>query len=234
MRGRIRQPPIAGVPDGLPMTPLLPCPHEFRARTSTPCGVEQPCLCRRGMASRRAGGPAVDPRPVREHHPPPAIAAFAPSRIPVQGPANGSAGGRPMARDPGSYAGCDMVERCSAGLEQFRGLATRYADERLYRAILIIATLVPWLREDPLDRLSAHQRTGPRCSRKRNDAITTTTAVIAASSTSHRPPRRRTSAGRRREAATRAREPRPHHCRHAAVPRPPLPRHSRGCCMSSL
>src|SRR5918998_4662946 len=57
-----------------------------------------------------------------------------------------------------------------------------------YRATRIIAAIVPRLREDPQDGLSAYQLTGPRCSGNQTDATRTTTAVLAVISTSHRPP----------------------------------------------
>ena len=67
--------------------------------------------------------------------------------------AKGSAGGRPPAFNPDIYAGRNVVERCFARLKQFRGLATRYAKRAAYyRALLIIAATVLWLREDPQDR----------------------------------------------------------------------------------
>jgi transposase len=67
--------------------------------------------------------------------------------------AKGSAGGRPPAFDQRVYAGRNVVERCFARLKQFRGLATRYAKRAAYyRATLIIAAVVLWLREDPQDR----------------------------------------------------------------------------------
>ena len=67
--------------------------------------------------------------------------------------AKGSAGGRPPAFDPGVYAGRNVVERCFARLKQFRALATRYAKRAAYyRAVLVIAAIVLWLREDPQDR----------------------------------------------------------------------------------
>jgi transposase len=67
--------------------------------------------------------------------------------------ANGFAGGRPPAFSAEVYAGRNVVERCFARLKQFRALATRYAKRAAYyRAILIIAATVLWLREDPQDR----------------------------------------------------------------------------------
>jgi transposase len=67
--------------------------------------------------------------------------------------AKGSAGGRPPAFAPEIYAGRNVVERCFARLKQFRALATRYAKRAAYyRALLIIAATVLWLREDPQDR----------------------------------------------------------------------------------
>jgi transposase len=67
--------------------------------------------------------------------------------------AKGSRGGRPPAFNPTVYAGRNLVERCFARLKQFRALATRYAKRAVYyRAILVIAATVLWLREDPQDR----------------------------------------------------------------------------------
>jgi transposase len=67
--------------------------------------------------------------------------------------AKGSAGGRPPACDAEIYAGRNVVERCFARLKQFRALATRYAKRAAYyRALLLIAATVLWLREDPHDR----------------------------------------------------------------------------------
>jgi transposase len=64
----------------------------------------------------------------------------------------GSAGGRPPAFDHDIYAGRNVVERCFARLKQFRALATRYAKRAAYyRATLVIAATVLWLREDPQD-----------------------------------------------------------------------------------
>ena len=67
--------------------------------------------------------------------------------------AKGSAGGRPPTFEQETYAGRNVVERCFARLKQFRALATRYAKRAAYyRALLIIAATVLWLREDPQDR----------------------------------------------------------------------------------
>jgi transposase len=67
--------------------------------------------------------------------------------------AKGAAGGRPCAFDPGIYAGRNVIERCFARLKQFRDLATRYAKRAAYyRAELILAAIVLWLRQDPRDR----------------------------------------------------------------------------------
>ncbi len=67
--------------------------------------------------------------------------------------AKGSAGGRPPVFDQQIYAGRNVVERCFARLKQFRALATRYAKRAAYyRAALILAAVVLWLREDPQDR----------------------------------------------------------------------------------
>jgi transposase len=65
----------------------------------------------------------------------------------------GSAGGRPPAFDQHIYTGRNVVERCFARLKQFRALATRYAKRAAYyRATLILAAVVLWLREDRQDR----------------------------------------------------------------------------------
>ena len=67
--------------------------------------------------------------------------------------AKGSAGGRPPAFDRDIYAGRNVVERCFARLKQFRALATRYAKRAAYyRALLVLAAVILWLREDPQDR----------------------------------------------------------------------------------
>ncbi len=67
--------------------------------------------------------------------------------------AKGSRGGRPPAFDAGLYAGRNVVERCFNRLKQFRDLATRYAKRAAYyRAEILIAAIILWLREDPQDR----------------------------------------------------------------------------------
>ena len=64
----------------------------------------------------------------------------------------GSRGGRPPRFDPDLYAGRNVVERCFNRLKQFRDLATRYAKRAAYyRAELIIAAIVLWLRTDLQD-----------------------------------------------------------------------------------
>lgn len=61
--------------------------------------------------------------------------------------AKGSAGGRPPEFDPEVYKQRNVVERCFNRLEQFRGLATRYAKRAAYYlAELTIAAIVLWLR----------------------------------------------------------------------------------------
>jgi transposase len=66
--------------------------------------------------------------------------------------ARGSRGGRPPGFDPELYAGRDVVERCFNRLKQFRDLATRYAKRAAYyRAELVIAAIILWLRQDPQD-----------------------------------------------------------------------------------
>ena len=66
--------------------------------------------------------------------------------------AKGSRGGRPPAFDQAIYAGRNVVERCFNRLKQFRALATRYAKRAAYyRAEIIIAAIVLWLRADLQD-----------------------------------------------------------------------------------
>ena len=61
--------------------------------------------------------------------------------------AKGTAGGRPPNFDAAAYRGRNVIERCFARLKQFRDLATRYAKRLAYwRAELIIATIILWLR----------------------------------------------------------------------------------------
>lgn len=64
----------------------------------------------------------------------------------------GSRGGRPPAFDPTVYADRNVVERCFNRLKQFRDLATRYAKRAAYyRAEIIIAATILWLREHSQD-----------------------------------------------------------------------------------
>lgn len=66
--------------------------------------------------------------------------------------AKGRAGGRPPAFDQAIYAQRNVVERCFNRLKQFRDLATRYAKRAAYyRAEIIIASIVLWLRADLQD-----------------------------------------------------------------------------------
>jgi transposase len=61
--------------------------------------------------------------------------------------ARGSAGGRPPAFDRDRYEQRNVVERCFDRLEQFRALATRYAERAAYyRATLLLVSTVPQLR----------------------------------------------------------------------------------------
>jgi transposase len=63
----------------------------------------------------------------------------------------GSAGGRPPAFDTGSYKRRNVVERCFNKLKQFRAIAARF--DKLasrYRAGLLLASLVLWLRHTEL------------------------------------------------------------------------------------
>jgi transposase len=60
----------------------------------------------------------------------------------------GSRGGRQPAFDKISYRARNVVERCFNRLKQFRALATRF--DKLatrYRATVVIASLILWLRE---------------------------------------------------------------------------------------
>jgi transposase len=51
------------------------------------------------------------------------------------------------------YKQRNVIERCFNRLKQFRDLATRYAKRAAYyRATLILAAVVLWLREDRQDR----------------------------------------------------------------------------------
>lgn len=55
--------------------------------------------------------------------------------------------GRPLTFDRARYRRRNVVERCINRLKQFRGLATRYEKrERNYRAMVIIAAILLWLR----------------------------------------------------------------------------------------
>ncbi|MFG2943439.1 IS5 family transposase [Streptomyces sp. NPDC048282] len=71
----------------------------------------------------------------------------------------GTLGGRPPAFDKDIYRVRNTVERCFARLEQFRAIATRFdklADR--YRAGIVLATLILWLREPARDQLSDRPR----------------------------------------------------------------------------
>lgn len=66
--------------------------------------------------------------------------------------AKASRGGRPTSFDRQIYAHRNVVERCFNRLKQFRDLATRYAKRAAYyRAEILIATIVLWLRQDSQD-----------------------------------------------------------------------------------
>ena len=66
--------------------------------------------------------------------------------------ARGARGGRPPTFDQQLYADRNVVERCFNRLKQFRDLATRYAKRAAYyRAEILIAATVLWLREDSQD-----------------------------------------------------------------------------------
>jgi transposase len=60
----------------------------------------------------------------------------------------GALGGRPPTFDKAVYRDRNVVERCFARLKQFRAIATRFdklADR--YRAGVVLASLILWLRE---------------------------------------------------------------------------------------
>lgn len=60
----------------------------------------------------------------------------------------GTLGGRPPAFDRTVYRDRNVVERCFARLKQFRAIATRFDKLAVrYRAGLVLASLVLWLRE---------------------------------------------------------------------------------------
>jgi transposase len=62
--------------------------------------------------------------------------------------ARGSAGGRPAAFDAGRYKERNTVERCFAGLKQFRAVATRYGKrEFMYQGTVDLASIRIWLRD---------------------------------------------------------------------------------------
>jgi transposase len=64
----------------------------------------------------------------------------------------GSRGGRPPGFDPHLYRDRNVVERCFNRLKQFLDLATRYAKRAAYyRAEMVIAAIVLWLRTDLQD-----------------------------------------------------------------------------------
>jgi len=64
----------------------------------------------------------------------------------------GSRGGRPPAFEAERYADRNVVERCVNRLRQFRDLPTRYAERAAsYRAEIILAAIVIWLRTDLRD-----------------------------------------------------------------------------------
>jgi len=64
----------------------------------------------------------------------------------------GAAGGRPPAFDAETYKQRNVVERGFNRLKQFRDLATRYAKRAAYyRAELVIAAIMLWLRTDLQD-----------------------------------------------------------------------------------
>jgi transposase len=66
--------------------------------------------------------------------------------------AKGARGGRPPSFDQELYADRNVVERCFNRLKQFRDLATRYAKRAAYyRAEILIAATILWLREDSQD-----------------------------------------------------------------------------------
>ena len=61
--------------------------------------------------------------------------------------------GRPLQFDAERYRQRNVVERCVGWLKQWRAVATRY-DKRAvnYRAGVVLASLVLWLKTEPSDR----------------------------------------------------------------------------------
>ena len=78
-----------------------------------------------------AGGPAVDSRPVREHHRLAANAAFGPSRIPDLRPANGSAGSHRAAATPAATPGATWWSAAPLASTGFAVSPPAPPDERL-------------------------------------------------------------------------------------------------------
>jgi len=57
--------------------------------------------------------------------------------------------GRPLAFDRERYRGRNVVERCFNRLKQFRAVATRFEKRAVnYRAVVVIASLLIWLKGD--------------------------------------------------------------------------------------
>ncbi len=69
----------------------------------------------------------------------------------------GALGGRPSALDKVTYRDRDVVERCFARLKQFRAIATRFdkPGDR-YRAGVVLASLILWLRESTESSFVGH------------------------------------------------------------------------------
>ncbi len=60
----------------------------------------------------------------------------------------GSKGGRPPSFDPTAYKARNVVERFFNRIKEFRAIATRYdKHSRNYRAGIIIAGIITWLRD---------------------------------------------------------------------------------------
>ncbi|WP_435886718.1 IS5 family transposase [Streptomyces microflavus] len=67
----------------------------------------------------------------------------------------GRRGGRPPVFDTEIYRDRNVVERCFARLKQFRAIATRFDKlANRYRAGVVLASLILWLREAARDHLS--------------------------------------------------------------------------------
>jgi transposase len=144
---------------GLPMSILLTPGQAGTTRSCCRCSTRS-----RSPATDTAGhgsGPIESLPPVPAPTPPPGRRCTgAGSDFPVLSGETRSPSARQNARArAGSgrvtqkvYARRNVVERSFNRLKQFRGLATRYAERAAYyRAEVVIASFVLWLRRDPQD-----------------------------------------------------------------------------------